>query len=352
MSFPAKSAPRPAPVAGWLSAVAALIVLMVVVGGITRLTESGLSIVEWKPVSGTLPPLSEQAWHDEFAAYQTSPEYQQINRGMSLSEYKNIYFWEWLHRLIGRLIGVAFALPLIWFWAKGAIPRGYKPRLVALLGLGALQGVIGWWMVTSGLAQEPAVSHVRLAVHLNLALLIIALLVWTAADMLRGPARISGFGWAAAAVLFVQLVYGAFVAGLDAGYAYAEWPAMGGGLLPAYVGWLEPVWRNFVDNPTIVQFFHRWWAFVAFAMLIALGVKAMKLGSRRTPIALHLLVTLQVVLGIATLISGVEIWIAAAHQGVAALIVWCTAACIHRIGEPAAKSENAEAIRQSQGQPA
>lgn len=319
--------------AGWLAAVAALIVLMVVVGGITRLTESGLSIVEWKPVTGAVPPLSDAAWQQEFADYQTSPEYRVKNRGMSLAEYKNIYFWEWAHRLLGRLIGLAFALPLLVFWLKGWVPPGYRGRLVALLGLGGLQGVIGWWMVTSGLANVAAVSHVRLAVHLNLALFIIACIVWTASDLLRGKARLTGFAALAGGVLLVQLVLGAFVAGLDAGYIYAEWPMMGGGIFPSYVDWLQPLWRNIVDNPVVVQFVHRWWAWLTAAILVLLAIKAMKRGSRKTPIALKTLIALQIILGISTLLSGVEIWIAAAHQGVAALIVWCTAACAHRIGE-------------------
>ncbi|MHB9878524.1 COX15/CtaA family protein [Pacificimonas sp. ICDLI1SI03] len=323
------------PIAIWLSAVAALVVLMVVVGGITRLTESGLSMVRWEPVTGAVPPLTEEAWRAEFADYQASPEYRYKNAGMSLSEYKNIYFWEWTHRLLGRIIGLAFALPLLWFWVRGQIPPGYKPRLVALLGLGGLQGVIGWWMVTSGLADVPDVSHIRLAVHLNLAFFIIAALIWTASDLLRGRARLTALARVALLGLFVQTILGAFVAGMDAGYAYAEWPTMGGHFFPAYPEWIEPAWRNLVDNPVIVQFVHRWWAFVAAALLVWLGVTAMKRGSRRTPIALKLLIVTQIVLGVMTLLSGVELWIAATHQGVAALIVWYAAACAHRIGEPA-----------------
>lgn len=331
---------RPRAIAGWLTIVAALVVLMVVVGGITRLTESGLSMVRWEPVTGIFPPLSEEAWQAEFADYRTSPEYQYKNLGMSLAEYKNIYFWEWFHRALGRIIGLAFFFPLLWFWVRGQIPAGFKPRLLVLFALGGFQGALGWWMVRSGLADVPDVSHVRLAVHLNTAFFIIALLIWTAQDLIRQRARLTGFAAAAGVVLLVQFILGAFVAGLDAGYIYAEWPLMGGGLLPAYIDWLEPAWRNIVDNPVIVQFVHRWWAFAAFGFMIALGVKAMKTGSRRTPIALHLLVTLQVALGIATLLSGVELWIGVAHQGVAALIVWAAAACAHRIGEPGARASS------------
>ncbi|MBV7256776.1 COX15/CtaA family protein [Pacificimonas sp. WHA3] len=331
---PAPATTRPRAIAAWLSAVAAIVVLMVVVGGITRLTESGLSMVRWEPVTGIVPPLSESGWQAEFADYKASPEYRYKNAGMSLAEYKNIYFWEWAHRLLGRFIGLAFALPLIWFWAKKQIPEGYKPRLVALLALGGLQGVIGWWMVKSGLADVPDVSHLRLAVHLNLAFFIIAALIWTASDLIRGHARITALAAAAFIALFIQTVLGAFVAGMDAGHIYAEWPGMGGEFFPDHPEWIAPAWRNVVDNPVIVQWLHRWWAFIAAGLLIALSVAAMKRGSRRTPIALKLLLVAQIILGIMTLMSGVELWIAATHQGVAALIIWCAAACAHRIGEP------------------
>ncbi len=325
---------RPKAIAAWLSAVAALVVVMVVVGGITRLTESGLSMVRWEPVTGILPPLTDTAWQAEFADYQASPEYRYKNAGMSLSEYKNIYFWEWAHRVLGRLIGLAFAVPLVWFWVRGRIPAGYKPRLVALLALGGLQGVIGWWMVKSGLADVPDVSHLRLAVHLNLAFFIIAALIWTAGDLIRGKARLTKLAIIAFAGLFVQTILGAFVAGMDAGYIYSEWPMMGGQFFPAYPEWIEPAWRNLVDNPVVVQWTHRWWAFIAAALLVWLSVSAMKRGSRKTPIMLKILLIVQILLGIMTLMSGVELWIAATHQGVAALIVWCAAACAHRIGEP------------------
>ena len=331
----ATRSPAPHTIASWLTVVAAMIVLMVVVGGITRLTESGLSIVTWEPVTGAIPPLSEAAWQAEFAEYKTSPEYRYKNAGMSLSEYKNIYFWEWAHRLLGRLIGLAFAIPLLWFWIRGSIPAGYKPRLLILLALGGFQGFLGWWMVSSGLAERPDVSHVRLAVHLGTALFIIGALVWTAQDLIRTRARMTGFGAVTILVLATQIVFGAFVAGLDAGYIYAEWPLMGGHFFPAFPEWIEPAWRNVVDNPVIVQWIHRWWAFAAFAAMIALGVRAMKSGSRRTPIALHALVTFQVLLGIATLMSGVALPLGVLHQGTAALIVWAAAACAHRLGEPA-----------------
>lgn len=325
---------RPFAIANWLFAVAALVFIMVVVGGITRLTESGLSIVEWKLVTGILPPMSEAAWQEAFAAYKKIPEYIEINRGMTLEAFKHIYFWEYLHRLIGRLIGLAFALPLIWFWVRGAIPAGYKGRLIGLLFLGGLQGVIGWWMVSSGLSERTDVSHVRLAVHLTLALTIIAALVWTALDLRAGKARLTRLGGATLALLLVQLVLGAFVAGLNAGYAYDTWPLMGDSLFPAGVAWLQPLWSNFVDNPIVVQFIHRWWAFVVLGAVIVLARRAKRMGNRAASIAIHSAVGTQILLGIATLLTGVDIHVAVAHQAVGALLVAATAWCAHVVGRP------------------
>lgn len=330
---------QPLAIARWLYAVAALVVLMVIVGGITRLTESGLSITEWKPITGALPPLNEAAWLHEFALYQATPEYQQINRGMSMADFQFIYFWEWAHRLLGRVIGLAFALPLAWFAVKRAIPAGYGGRLVALLVLGGLQGVVGWWMVTSGLSLRTDVSHYRLAVHLCLALFILGALVWTARDMvaLHGnrairPAPLRRGVAVALLLLTVQLFWGAFTAGLDAGYAFSSWPLMGNEIFPAATPMLGSFAANLVDNPIVVQFIHRWWAFVAAGAMIWLGVQAMRAGERDGGRVLHGLIVLQIVLGIATLMSGVELWIAVAHQGVGALIVAAAAWCGHAAG--------------------
>ncbi|MEE4350884.1 MAG: COX15/CtaA family protein [Pacificimonas sp.] len=335
---------RPRAVATWLTVMAALVVVMVVVGGITRLTESGLSMVRWEPVMGIVPPLTEAGWQAEFEDYRTSPEYRYVNAGMSLAEYKNIYWWEWGHRLLGRLLGVAFAVPLIYFWVKKQIPAGYKPRLLVLFALGGFQGLLGWWMVKSGLADVPEVSHIRLALHLNTAFFIIALLVWTAQDLIRERARLTGFAALTAVILLSQFVMGAFVAGLKPESIWPEWPLMGGALFPEGVAMLEPAVRNLIDNGVVVQFVHRWWAFVAAGFAIWLGVKAMKLGSRRTPIALHALITVQILLGIMAVMTGVELWVGVAHQGTAALIVWAAAACAHRIGEPEAVA--ARVVRQ------
>lgn len=330
---------RPLAIARWLFVVAGLIVAMVVIGGITRLTESGLSITQWKPISGIVPPLNEAQWQAEFANYRRIPEYAAFNQGMTLSGFKAIFFWEYLHRLLGRVIGVAFALPLAWFALRRRIPGGYGWRLVALLALGGFQGAIGWWMVASGLSVRTDVSHVRLAVHLLTALTILAGIVWTALDLvalhrdsLARPARLTGVAVAALALLFVQLVYGAFTAGLDAGYAFASWPLMGDALFPAGVPMVDPAWRNAVDNPVLVQFIHRWWAFAAAAGLVWLAIRATRTGSKAGLWVVGL-VTLQILLGIATLLSGVQIDLAVAHQGNAALLLIATVFAAHACGQ-------------------
>jgi len=333
---------RPLMLARWLLAVAALVMLMVVVGGITRLTESGLSITEWKPVTGAIPPLSDAQWQAEFAAYQRIPEYVEVNgpAGMTLADYKFIYFWEWLHRLLGRLIGLAFALPLVWFWAKRAIPAGYKPRLLALLALGGLQGVFGWYMVRSGLSgTQTDVSHFWLSIHLLTALLTLALLVWAALDLRaleRDPAtrraRLTGLAAIAGAVLFVQLLLGAWVAGLNAGLASDSWPLMQGRLFPE-VDWSKGAAWAFANEPFLLHFLHRWWAWVAVAALVVLARKVRSAGSRTASIAIHSMFGTQILLGIATVMTGVSLWLAVLHQLVGALLVGATAWGAHGLGQ-------------------
>jgi heme a synthase len=331
---------RPQAVALWLLAVAALVFLMVVVGGITRLTESGLSIVRWEPLSGAIPPIGDSAWAAEFAAYKQSPQYQLVNSGMSLEDFKSIYFWEYVHRLLGRVIGLAFALPLLWFAWKRAIPGGYGWRLGLILALGALQGAIGWWMVASGLVDRPDVSHIRLAVHLLTALAIFAATLWVALDLLRlaqdGTAPAARMPTAAIwtlSLLFLQYLFGAYVAGLDAGYAYSTWPRMGDEWFPADAPLLEPFLRNFADNPIMVQFVHRWLAFAVAAAALVLARKAWLGGHRQSAAALAGAVTAQILLGIFTLLSGVELWIAASHQATAVLLLAATLFAAHRLGE-------------------
>ena len=335
------STSRPAAVARWLWFVAALIVVMVVVGGITRLTESGLSITQWKPISGIVPPLTTAQWQAEFDGYKRIPEYAAFNQGMTLAGFKAIFFWEYAHRLLGRVIGLAFAAPLLWFAVKKAIPAGYGWRLVALLALGGLQGAIGWWMVASGLTQRTDVSHIRLAVHLTTALFILAGIVWTALDLqalarsrMAAPAGLRPVAMAALALLTLQIVLGALTAGLDAGYAFSSWPLMGDAWFPAGVTMLAPAWTNAVDNPVVVQFIHRWFAFAAAAALLWLAVRATKTGSRLGFVVVAL-VTLQIFLGVATLLTGVEIGVAVAHQANAALLLIATVAAAHAIGQDA-----------------
>ncbi|MEY2928426.1 MAG: hypothetical protein RL367_2903, partial [Pseudomonadota bacterium] len=259
---------RPHAIANWLLFVAGLVFSMVVVGGITRLTESGLSITEWKPISGALPPLSDAAWQEAFTKYQKIPEYQLINKGMSLGDFKFIFFWEWTHRLLGRLIGLAFAIPFAWFWARRAIPSGYHGRLAALLALGGLQGAIGWWMVASGLTLRTDVSHYRLAAHLLTALFIMGGLIWTALDLKHDPAkpaRLTGFGFAVLVVLAVQLLFGAYTAGLNAGKVANTWPLMNEHLVPQGINWQNGALSAFANDPFLIHFFHRWWAWVVVA---------------------------------------------------------------------------------------
>lgn len=348
----ASSAPQPRPLAlaRWLFVVAALIVSVVAVGGITRLTESGLSITEWKPVTGVLPPLNEAQWQAEFAAYQQIPQYTKVNgpAGMTLAEYKFIYFWEWFHRFLVRMgLGVAFVVPLVWFWLRGAIPTGYKPRLAGLLALGLLQGLVGWWMVKSGLSGDAdvKVSHFRLAAHLSLALTALAYSVWTALDLRalargEGPARLTRMGWIAILALALQLLVGALVAGMRAGYvagagwfSWDAWPLMQGRLFPAGIDWTRGPLHAAVNDPFLVHFVHRWWAWVVVGALIIMARKLRRL-DRRASIAIHSAFGIQILLGIATVWSGVSLWLAAAHQLTGALLLAATVWGAHRLGRP------------------
>jgi cytochrome c oxidase assembly protein subunit 15 len=342
--MPIETKTRPLAIAGWLLAVAGLVVVMVVVGGITRLTESGLSITEWKPVSGALPPLTDAQWQAAFAAYRQIPQYTEVNgpAGMTLQGFKQIFFWEWFHRLIGRMIGVAFAVPLAWFWLRKEIPQGYRWRLAGLLALGGLQGAVGWWMVKSGLAQDVKVSHLRLATHLSLALTTLALLVWTALDLraqARGElrSRLSMLGGVALGALAVQLFFGALVAGLRAGpvagagwFKWQSWPLMQGRLIPAGIDWHV----GLLGDPYLVHLVHRWWAWVVVGILIVVA-RRLRGVERRISVAIHIAFGLQVLLGIATVWSGVAIWLAALHQLTGALLLVATIWGAHRLGRVA-----------------
>lgn len=331
---------RPKALANWLFVVAAMVVAMVVVGGITRLTESGLSITRWEPISGALPPLTADDWAREFARYRETPQF--INQtgpaGMDLAAFQFIYFWEWFHRLLGRLIGVAFAAPLAWFWWRGAIPAGYKPRLVALLLLGALQGVFGWYMVASGLSGTmTAVSHFWLSIHLMTALFTLGGLIWTALDLRRmahvGRAQRARWTWPATlagGVLALQLLLGAWVAGLDAGHASDSWPLMQGRLVPEFDA-SRGLWHAMTHDPFLLHFLHRWWAWAAVIALIWFARRVRPL-ERRASIAIHSAFGVQILLGIATVLSGVALWLAVAHQLVGALLVAAFAWGAHILG--------------------
>lgn len=333
---------RPLAIANWLMAVAGLVFVMIVVGGITRLTESGLSITEWKPVSGAIPPLTHADWSQAFELYKQTPEYREINgpAGMTLAQFKFIFFWEWFHRLIGRLIGVAFALPLIWFAVKRAIPSRYGWKLVGLLVLGGMQGALGWYMVMSGLVDRTDVSHFRLSAHLLLALAIMGALIWVALDLRQlarigvdRPSRLTGAASATLTVLFVQLLFGAWVAGLDAGPIANDWPLMQGRFFPEGVDWSNSAFFALTHDPFLIHFIHRWWAWVAVVALVIFARRIRPLeGGRRASMAIHSAFGTQIILGILTVLTGTAIWLAVLHQAVGALVVASTVWGAHILG--------------------
>lgn len=325
--------------ARWLLFVAALVVLIVAVGGITRLTESGVSITEWKPVSGALPPLTEAQWRAEFDAYRQTPQYIEINgpAGMTLATYKTIYFWEWVHRLLARAIGLVLAGVIVVFAARRRMPPGYLPRLVALLALVGLQGAIGWWMVQSGIVNDVKVSHFRLAAHLLTALATLGGLVWTALDLTalaRGEprARVTGLGALALAALTVQLFLGALVAGLRAGHVANDWPTMQGSLFPEGIDWSRSLGHALFNDPFLLHFLHRWWAWAVVGVLIALAARIKRRGDRQASVLIHAAFGTQIVLGIFTVWSGIALWLAVLHQLVGALLVAATVRGVHSLG--------------------
>jgi cytochrome c oxidase assembly protein subunit 15 len=331
-----------APVRWWLIAVAALIAVMVLVGGATRLTESGLSIVEWKPVTGSLPPLGEAAWMRAFDAYKAIPQYRQMNAGMSLDEFKTIFWWEWSHRLLGRVIGVAYLLPFLWFLWRGVLGGELKRRLWGIFALGALQGAVGWWMVASGLSERVEVSQYRLATHLVLALLIFAGIVWTLRRLgesapLGAPIRLKISAVVLLVLTFVQLYFGALVAGLRAGKIYNTWPEIDGGLIPsaARLFFDVPWWRNLFENTLTVQFEHRMMAYTLFALAVWHAIDAARSRAGRPVIdgALWLLgvVTVQATLGILTLLNQAPMDLALAHQAVAIIVLTLAVLQVERL---------------------
>ncbi|MGX9424912.1 MULTISPECIES: COX15/CtaA family protein [Bradyrhizobium] len=342
----ARSAPEPfqnAHLRWWLLSVAALIAMMVLVGGATRLTESGLSIVEWKPVTGTLPPLTEAQWAEAFEGYKKIPQYRELNAGMTLAEFETIYWWEWSHRLLGRVIGIAYLLPFLYFLWRGAVTDGeLKRRLWLIFGLGALQGAVGWWMVASGLSEKVEVSQYRLAVHLILALLIYSAIVWTLRRLSDRPPNPAPLRLKIAALLllaltFLQLYFGALVAGLRAGKVYNTWPEIDGAFIPS-AGRLffeQPWWRNLFDNTLTVQFEHRMTAYALLALAILHAIDTIRSRASGAAIAgawwLVAAITLQATLGILTLLNQVPIDLALMHQAVAIVVLTLAVLQVERL---------------------
>jgi len=310
------------PIAAWLFLCAALVFAIVVVGGVTRLTRSGLSIVEWQPLVGALPPLSEADWQALFAKYRETPEFKLVNFDMALEGFKRIFWWEYVHRLLGRVIGAVFLLPFLWFWLRRRIDKALAWKLGAVFVLGAAQGALGWFMVKSGLVDDPRVSQFRLAAHLGLALAIFAALLWIALDLLKPRTRaLRGFAAALPVIVYLMALSGAMVAGLRAGYAYNSFPLMNGSVVPPEIWLLDPWWKNFGYNMATVQFVHRsffwlllvlvpiaWWRWRALAAAHALGAAFV----------------LQAALGIAALLLRVPIPLAATHQAGAVLLFAAT----------------------------
>jgi heme a synthase len=338
----AESRARPRPLSNLLFVVAALVFAMVVVGGITRLTESGLSITQWRPISGAIPPLTQSDWVRAFDLYKATPQYQQVAgpAGMTLSGFKFIFFWEWVHRLLGRIIGLVFFVPVAWYALKRAIPKGFGWRLAALFILGGLQGAVGWFMVMSGLEGRTEVSPYRLSAHLLFALFLMAALIWTALDLRRlsedpaaRPARLTGWGAIALLALFVQLMLGAWVAGFRAGYVSNSWPDMNGRFVPEGIDWSAGPRFAMTHDPFLLHFMHRWWAWVVVAVLVAFARKVRKVeGGRAASIAIHSAFGTQIILGILTVLSGIAIWLAVLHQATGALLVAATVWGAHELG--------------------
>jgi len=320
-------------IVAWLGVCCALVFAMVVVGGITRLTHSGLSITEWDPIVGVVPPLSASDWKDAFAKYQQTPEFRKVNPDMTQHEFKRIFWWEYFHRLLGRAIGIVFLVPYLWFLARNRIPRGYAWPLAGIFALGVLQGVVGWLMVASGLVSDPHVSQFRLAAHLGLALAIFAAMVWTglslalpananSRDRLVRRARRGAF--AVVAMVFAMALLGALVAGTRAGFAYNTFPSMNGYVVPPEIMMLAPWWKNFFWNMATVQFDHRiggW--LLAFAVPLfwwRLRAPVIPRRARRGATALVAMLALQLALGIATLVNVVPLPLAALHQAGAVIV--------------------------------
>lgn len=309
----------------WLLSVALVILGMVTIGGLTRLTGSGLSITEWQPIMGAIPPLNDAEWADAFAKYQRIPQYIVENRGMTLEGFKGIFWWEWTHRLLGRLLGVLFIVPFLWFASVGVIRRSDWPRMLLLFLLGGLQGFIGWWMVASGLEVRTSVSQYRLAIHLGTALLLLVAILWIALEYLRGgkSTGMSKRATAFAVLVYFQMLLGALVAGLHAGLIYNTWPDMNGRVLPEDPFFSQPWWINFFENPGLAQFDHRIGAYLVAAFAAWIYVQGLRLSgyAKTSAQGVAIITTIQIALGITTLLLQAPEWLAAAHQVTAACLL-------------------------------
>jgi cytochrome c oxidase assembly protein subunit 15 len=314
----------------WLYIVLVVLFALVMVGGATRMTGSGLSITEWKPIHGVIPPLNQAEWQEEFEKYQQIPQYEQINKGMTLEEFKEIFWWEWAHRLLARGVGFLVAIPLVLFWASGRLERGLKPRLVGLLALGGLQGAVGWWMVASGLSERAFVSQYRLAIHLTFACVIVmavtyiarGLAIYSQAPAGRGVQRFAGI---MVLLVLVQIYLGALVAGLHAGLTYNTWPLMDGAIIPGDLFVIDPAWRNLFENPKTVQFIHRMFAYTVLVVAIwhAVATARAEPGTTHARRAWVLvgLVLVQAAIGVGTLLAQAHMHWALLHQGVALVVL-------------------------------
>ena len=330
---------RPLALSNLLLVVAGLVFAMVVIGGITRLTESGLSITEWNVISGAVPPLSHADWVRAFDLYRQTPQYIEVAgpAGMTLSGFKFIFFWEWVHRLLGRILGLVFFVGVGWFAVRREIPKGFTWRLIALFVLGGLQGAVGWFMVVSGLeGSSTEVSPYRLSAHLLFALSLMSALIWTALDLRRlpeRPARLTDWSAFTLAILFIQLLLGAWVAGFRAGYVSNSWPLMNGHFLPQGIDWSRGVAFAMTHDLYLLHFMHRWWAWIVVAVLVIFSRRVRKVdGARMASIAIHSAFGTQILLGILTVLSGIAIWLAVLHQATGALLLASTVWGAHELG--------------------
>lgn len=338
------------PIVFWLFSGCFLVFLMVAIGGITRLTGSGLSMVEWDLLMGTVPPMNEQQWVEMFEKYKQFPEYQKLNYHFELEDFKSIFWWEYIHRLLGRLIGIVFLIPFIYFWMKGKISRNLMTKLLILFILGAFQGFLGWYMVKSGLVDDPYVSHYRLAIHLIAALATFAFALWFGLDEWHGEQKDSAanknlvrWTWIFFAVLILQIIYGAFVAGLKAGYVFTTWPKMGNDWFPQAITIMKPFYINFLESLAGVQFVHR---YLAYVLIVLAGIiffrsrkHSLSKAQQKSVAFLMVAVAIQAILGIFTLIFSVPVILGVIHQSWAFVLVSVNLILAHRLQFQNKKSE-------------